>query len=546
MSRSLPLSRWALAWAVVIVGGGVALRLARLHEGFWIDEVISVDIARRSWQHLLSMTGFSDVHPPLYYAVLKVWSAIAGPSDAAGRLLSVLFSAAALALFFGWVRRRQGLSAALFAGLYLALSTFHLHYSVEVRSYSLLVLETVALLWAYERWLERPAALGRLLVIALLEAAALWTHYYAALWLILLNLHFFFGRHPARAAASWWATAQLGVLASFAPWLPILLVQVFHLPAVITAHLTATLPPSQVVLAFGPAPAGALPGLGVGAGVLFLLAAVWGALRPWAPNSADGQVPRPLSRGVVGACLIGVVVLPLTPLWLLTLSELTFELLTSELPRAYGFLAGGAAALGIGVAVSRRIARTIPWSLPAVLVIGAPALILLLNLFRPSLFIRNLLFLLPPAIALAAHLVSRRPLVAHLTTWLVLPLLAIPSILAAPEGFQPRQDFAGLADAVADAGTSPVYVLPAWDAPGLERYVHPNTRVMRLPDAQSLPPAPELPNRLDVVLTRQAARDVALRADVLAHLVEGAGLRLSDERTLRGLWGGIRLLRFSR
>ena len=128
----------------------------------------------------------------------------------------------------------------------------------------------------------------------------------------------------------------------------------------------------------------------------------------------------------------------------------------------------------------------------------------------------------------------------------MLPLLAIPSILAAPEGFQPRQDFAGLADAVADAGTSPVYVLPAWDAPGLERYVHPNTRVMRLPDAQSLPPAPELPNRLDVVLTRQAARDVALRADVLAHLVEGAGLRLSDERTLRGLWGGIRLLRFSR
>ena len=218
-------------------------------------------------------------------------------------------------------------------------------------------------------------------------------------------------------------------------------------------------------------------------------------------------------------------------------------LLEGALPRAWAVLAGAAAALGLGALLAPRL-PSVPWSAPAVLVVGAPLLIAALSLLRPSLFIRNLLIFLPPALALAGPLLTRRPAVGHLLTWALLPALALPSVLAAAERFQPRQDFAGVAAEVADSPGTPLLVLPGWDAPGFERYVRPSARVRRLGGLPDLPAVSSLPDSVDVVLTRQAARDEALRAAAVEHLAPA--LALTDEQRLRGLWGGIRLLRFRR
>src|SRR5690349_22100012 len=61
-----------LALAVVVVAGGVLLRLALLgRQSYWIDELYSVNQSNGSLRQLLQV-GSSEVHPPLY--ALLLWA----------------------------------------------------------------------------------------------------------------------------------------------------------------------------------------------------------------------------------------------------------------------------------------------------------------------------------------------------------------------------------------------------------------------------------------------------------------------------------------
>jgi len=54
----------------------------------WWDEAYSVWLARRPLTELLRTTAF-DVHPPLYYVLLRGWMELAGDSEFSLRYLSV-------------------------------------------------------------------------------------------------------------------------------------------------------------------------------------------------------------------------------------------------------------------------------------------------------------------------------------------------------------------------------------------------------------------------------------------------------------------------
>ena len=130
-------------------------------EPLWYDETFSVLVARLPLDRLFAATA-GDVHPPLYYLLLKGWLALwpAAPLELWARALSLLFSLIALGLWYKalWAmddvpenyKHPAFLVACFMPGL--------LYYSVEARMYALLA---VLILAAWVCFLdERPLLAG--------------------------------------------------------------------------------------------------------------------------------------------------------------------------------------------------------------------------------------------------------------------------------------------------------------------------------------------------------------------------------------------------
>jgi hypothetical protein len=144
-------------WAAL--AGTLALALAlRLHElgrrSLWLDEAISLWLARLPWADLLPTLATHDESPPLYFALLHLWRAW-GENEAALRLLSVLASVSAVALGAALGTALGGRGAGLLAALCLALSPVQVHHGQEARMYALVSALTLGVTWGAVRLLER-------------------------------------------------------------------------------------------------------------------------------------------------------------------------------------------------------------------------------------------------------------------------------------------------------------------------------------------------------------------------------------------------------
>src|ERR1044072_2452626 len=76
----------------------VAARLWRLTAAcLWFDELFSVHAARHTWGDLWRFVAADLIHPPLFYALLKLWTAAGGEALQWLRLFPALPATAALA-----------------------------------------------------------------------------------------------------------------------------------------------------------------------------------------------------------------------------------------------------------------------------------------------------------------------------------------------------------------------------------------------------------------------------------------------------------------
>ena len=86
--RSLPRASTVVALLVLMLGS-LYLRTRGLHVHLWVDEGLSVGIARHPLSkipHLLREDG----SPPLYYMLLHVWMSVFGSSESAVHALSLI------------------------------------------------------------------------------------------------------------------------------------------------------------------------------------------------------------------------------------------------------------------------------------------------------------------------------------------------------------------------------------------------------------------------------------------------------------------------
>jgi uncharacterized membrane protein len=179
------------------------------------DEVFSITSARLGWTDLMAALVYDSVHPPLFYALLKLWIGVGGTSLIWVRMLPFALSVLGLVPLV-LIFRKLNLSPAARA-LSLALiavneyQTYHARY---VRMYSLLFLLSLVSLYLFLAWMEKGGK-GRLIALASVNILLVYTHYYG--WLIVLT--------EAAALVLWarhrlkpYAVACSAVLLAFVPW----------------------------------------------------------------------------------------------------------------------------------------------------------------------------------------------------------------------------------------------------------------------------------------------------------------------------------------
>ncbi len=223
-------TRVALALAVVIVLVAALVMRFWTRSDLWLDEALTVNIARQPLDQIPSFLR-RDGAPPLFYVLLHFWVGWFGTSDVAVRSLSGVFGVATIPLAWLAGRRLGGRTAAWAALLLVASSPFAVRYDTETRMYSLIALLTVLGFLAVDRALTRPRA-GNLIAIGVVTGLLLYSHYWS-LYLVgtvMLWLAWEAGRgRPAwrRGARASFVAAAVGWL-TFLPWVPTFLYQSHH------------------------------------------------------------------------------------------------------------------------------------------------------------------------------------------------------------------------------------------------------------------------------------------------------------------------------
>ena len=215
--------QWINLAAVVIVAG--ILISCAASNSLWSDEVGSLDLVNHGWGEMAKLAS-GDVHPPLYYFILKIGVEI-------GRLLGInaifagkLISCIPFLLIFLFlgnkVRMQQGVRTASIFNLCMAGMPNLLDYAIEIRGYSwALFFVTALFVYGYEI-VDSPKK-SSWVCFTLFGILAAYTHYFSALAAVLVYF-ILLSVQDKKGRKSWCISVAAACLA-YIPWIFVFLQQ---------------------------------------------------------------------------------------------------------------------------------------------------------------------------------------------------------------------------------------------------------------------------------------------------------------------------------
>ena len=187
-----------LSLLVLIAGFTAILRFHSLAaKSFWFDEGVSVAIARLDWYNFARILWRREANMSLYYFILHYWLHFGG-SEFFVRALSVLFAIASVPVIYLLGRRLFDSRVGLIAAGLLAVNAYHVQYSQEARSYSLMVLLCLLSSLYFLKCVAAPSRRNRTAYI-LSSVLAVYAQFFSGLLVIVqwVSLSFLEGEQPA-------------------------------------------------------------------------------------------------------------------------------------------------------------------------------------------------------------------------------------------------------------------------------------------------------------------------------------------------------------
>jgi mannosyltransferase len=271
-------------------------------QSLWSDEGNSAALATRSLLQI-ARDASHDIHPPLYYWLLHLWTGVVGTSEIGLRSLSALLGVLLVLVIAHLGRSIHSKAVGLVAAFFAAISPFQVYYSQEARMYILLALEAataVLLFWwliaREEQVLPPPGTPPNKapawitlqgLALVLVWTAGVYTQYAFPIMIALLTVLYVAwvvatrSRGPVVERLLRWGLLLVLTFVAYLPWLSIAFRQVTAWPGTsVLTRIGEALARLSTELTLGPAAQSWVRGwlLGVLLGLALL-----GAL-PWAAN----------------------------------------------------------------------------------------------------------------------------------------------------------------------------------------------------------------------------------------------------------------------
>ena len=188
-------------------------------ENIWGDEAFTANIIRLSIPDLINRTGI-DVHPPLYYLLLKIFCNIFGETAVVMHAFSLipLVILLVFSLTIGW--KRFGVGYTLISVVMLNIAESSVRFNVEIRMYTLAAMLVFFSYYMVYRIIFEGGVLRDYILFYLFSILAAYTHYYA-----LIAVSFFYVALFLRAVIKYREQIKYSILITimaiitYLPWL---------------------------------------------------------------------------------------------------------------------------------------------------------------------------------------------------------------------------------------------------------------------------------------------------------------------------------------
>ncbi len=130
-----------LLFCIILIG--FILRIININQptGLWLDELFSLYEAQKSFPfEIVKTLSLFDIHVPFYYFILHFWIKLFGNHDIALRLFSVFLGVLNIPVIYLAGKDLDSKKTGLIAALFIAINSFLIYYSQEVRFYALATL----------------------------------------------------------------------------------------------------------------------------------------------------------------------------------------------------------------------------------------------------------------------------------------------------------------------------------------------------------------------------------------------------------------------
>ena len=174
---------------LIIICGIIFTLLGAFHTNIWFDEAYSINIINHSFNDIW-LIGSSDVHPILYYFLLKIISLIFGKSIIVYRLFSCLGIITLGIIGYTHISRDFGKKVGIiftFLAFFLPVMPM---YATEIRMYSWAI-TFVTLTFIYMYRIIKNNTLKNYILFMIFSLSSAYMHYYGLMISFFINLFLF-------------------------------------------------------------------------------------------------------------------------------------------------------------------------------------------------------------------------------------------------------------------------------------------------------------------------------------------------------------------
>ncbi len=169
----------------IIVIGIIFISLGAFHTNLWFDGSYSVGMANHSFEEIWTI-GSHDVHPVLYYWILRIAGTLTGGGILTYRLVSIIPLAILGILGFTHIKKDFGEKVGMIFSFLVFFLPINVVYATEIRMYTWAMLfVTVMGLYAYR--ILKNGDIKNWSIFAIFSLMSAYTHYYGLMAAGIIN-----------------------------------------------------------------------------------------------------------------------------------------------------------------------------------------------------------------------------------------------------------------------------------------------------------------------------------------------------------------------